>query len=100
MINDGQIDIAVKYWSALFNKSINKQIEQTRFEKSLRKVIADNKDVIEVIALQVIPHSILSKALKDAKAHQYSFPFKKVDTWFDKGKVFLFERDKFVKELT
>lgn len=99
MLTHEQIEIAVKFWTNLFNKCVNDPFEQIRFERALRKVITQNRGVISVIALQVVPHLILQQALKEAKSHPLSLPFRKLDLSFQNGKVYLYERDQFVKVL-
>lgn len=99
MLTDEQITIAVKFWSDLFNTVVSKETDRNRFKKALAKVITENREVIQVIALQVMPQWILSAALKEAKVHKYTLPFKKLDTYFADEKVLLYERDKFIKEL-
>lgn len=99
MLTDEQITIAVNFWSDLFNTCVAKDTDRNRFKKALTKVITEHREVIQNVALQVIPHYVLSAALKEAKAHKYTFPFKKLDTFFTDNKVLLYERDKFIKEL-
>ena len=99
--NTEQLEIAVKFWVDLFNQSIKDEDKRIRFERSLRRILNQHRDILEAISLQVVPHYLLLQVLKDAKLHPNSLPFRKLAVSFgDNGKVYLFERDQFVKNLT
>lgn len=100
MLSDVQIEIAVKFWSNLFNKQVTDVIIRDRFERALRRIITRNRAAIQSISLQVIPHYILALALKEIKASVHTFPFRKLEISFPNGEVYLFERDKFIKSLS